>query len=133
MRAFAEKLVVFELKRTSRSRAESTLEVLIGIRSALSKLAGREGFSALMRRALVLAREEVPGLQQVELHADGSVRGLEELMASAPAGGRDPGIAILAHLLALLVVFIGESLTVRLLREAWPSVHFDLDKDQGMS
>jgi len=52
---------------------------------------------------------------------DGSLEGFDEL-----AGRVDPGeitrgsVVLIATLLGLLVAFIGEILTLRLLREIWP-------------
>jgi hypothetical protein len=57
--------------------------------------------------------------------ADGSLEGLEELAADARNVAIDAAVAITAHLLGLLVTFIGEPLTVRLVREAWPDASWD--------
>ena len=40
-------------------------------------------------------------------------------------GGAEAAVAITAHLLGLLVTFIGEPLTLRLVREAWPDASLD--------
>ncbi len=42
-----------------------------------------------------------------------------------PNGGVEAAVAITAHLLGLLVTFIGEPLTLRLVREAWPDASLD--------
>ena len=39
--------------------------------------------------------------------------------------GADAAVAIIAHLLGLLVTFIGEPLTLRLVGEAWPDALLD--------
>jgi hypothetical protein len=52
-------------------------------------------------------------LKSVTLGPDGHVEGLDE-------GDADAAVALAAHLLELLVTFIGEPLTLRLVREAWP-------------
>ena len=83
------------------------------LRIALTKVAGSEGFAALLRRALALAGAQVPTLQSVKIKPDGHLEGLDEVDA-------DAAVALTAHLLGLLVTFIGEPLTLRLLREAWP-------------
>ena len=93
--------------------------------SRLTRFAGADGFAALLRRALALARAEVPSLHGITVKADGSMEGLEELAADAPNVGVDAAVAITAHLLGLLVTFIGEPLTVRLVREAWPDTSWD--------
>ncbi len=41
------------------------------------------------------------------------------------------GVVLVAHLLGLLVAFIGEGLTLHLMREIWPKVLFvELDSTQ---
>ena len=47
------------------------------------------------------------------------------LAAVTTDGGADAPVAIIAHLLGLLMTFIGEPLTLRLVREAWPDVLLD--------
>ena len=66
------------------------------------------------RRALALARTNLPALQTVTVAADGRLEGLEELGGQ----GEAPASAITAHLLELLVTFIGESATLRLVSDA---------------
>ena len=97
------------------------------LRISLTKFAGAAGFASLLRRALAMAREEVPSLQSVQIGADGRMEGFEQFVAGAgPAATRDEAaIAITAHLLELLVTFIGESFTMRLVREAWPDASLD--------
>ena len=73
----------------------------------------------------LLARAEVPALQAVQLQPDGSLEGLDALAADASNGGTEAAVAITAHLLGLLVTFIGEPLTLRLVREAWPDASLD--------
>ena len=88
------------------------------LRTALGKLAGPEGTAALLRRALALARLEVPALETVNVTTDGRLQGLEKV-----ADGHHCDEAageIVAHLLHLLDTFIGRSLTLRLVRNAWP-------------
>lgn len=96
------------------------------LRISLTKFAGADGFASLQRRALVLARAVVPSLQSVKVGADGRLEGFEQIAADTGtgAGGAVEGeaaVAITAHLLGLLVTFIGEPLTLRLVRDAWPN------------
>lgn len=90
------------------------------LRVSLTRFAGAEGFTAMLRRALALARADVPSLQNVKVKADGHMEGLEALAAHAPGEATEAAVAITAHLLWLLVTFIGERLTLRLVLEAWP-------------
>ena len=75
--------------------------------------------SALLRRALALARADLPSLRTVKVTLDGRLEGIEEFTPHA-GDGVEAATAITAHLLGLMVTFIGESLTLRLMRDAWP-------------
>lgn len=92
------------------------------LRIPLTRFAGAEGFASLLRRALVLASAEAPTLQSIKVGADGRLEGFEELAADTEtaAGASEAAVAITTHLLGLLSTFIGEPLTLRLIREAWP-------------
>ena len=96
--------------------------VIERLRISLAKFAGDAGFASLLRRAVVLASADVPSLQSVKIGADGRLDGVEQLAAdtSTDALGDEAAVAITAHLIGLLVAFIGEPLTLRLLRESWP-------------
>jgi hypothetical protein len=96
--------------------------VIKRLRISLAKFAGDAGFESLLRRAVVLASADVPSLKSVKIGADGRLDGVEQLAADTGTGafGDEAAVAITAHLLGLLVAFIGEPLTLRLLRESWP-------------
>ena len=100
----------------------AALRVCEKLRTALGKLAGPEGTAALLRRALALARLEVPALETVNVTTDGRLQGLEKV---ANGDGEEAASEIIAHLLHLLDTFIGRSLTLRLVRNAWPDASFD--------
>jgi hypothetical protein len=93
------------------------------MRTSLGKVAGPEGFAALLRRALALARADAPALRAVNVTADGRLLELEEVANGDH--GDEAANAIVAHLLHLLHTFIGRSLTLRLVRNAWPDSSFD--------
>ena len=97
------------------------------LRIPLTRFAGAEGFASLLRRALVLASAEVPTLQSIKVGADGHLEGFEQLATDTgtASGGSEAALAIIAHLLELLGTFIGEPLTLRLVREAWPETSLD--------
>ncbi len=67
------------------------------------------------------------GLSQVHINPDGSLDGLNELHEEYSA---EAGITLIAQLLELLVTFIGENLTVRLVLDVWPDLTFD-DTNSG--
>ena len=112
-------------RRDGESHAREAIEVCERLRIALSRFAGPDGFAALLRRAVVLARSEVPALGTIRLDAGCHLEGLEECVEGE--GGTEAAIVLSAHVLELLVTFIGEALTLRLVREAWP----DIDSRQG--
>jgi hypothetical protein len=90
------------------------------------QLVGREGFHALLARALALAKAEHPWLGGVQVDAAGSLAGLEAALAVGEPADADAGAAaVLAHLLGLLVTFIGAGLSRQLVSGAWPEVPMD--------
>lgn len=105
----------------SGSQVDEAMVLIEKLRTMLTKFAGPEGFKSLLRRALTLAKAEVPSLQNVKIGADGRLEGFEEIVADKAAGGAgdQAAVAITAHLLGLLITFIGEPLTLRLERMAW--------------
>jgi len=82
------------------------------LRRPLTTLAGAAGFRSLLARALTLAKQESPVLSAWEVQADGSLQGLNG--EAAQSGG-----VLIAHLIGLMITFIGESLTLRLLHDVW--------------
>ena len=103
-------------------RAHETLRVFEKLRVSLTRFAGADGFASLLRRALVLASADVPSLQSVKIGAYGRLEGFEQVATDTGAGapGAAAAVEITSHLLGLLVTFIGEPLTLRLVYTAWP-------------
>ena len=127
MRDLARRLLAEEVARPSKSRphVSEAVRVCDKLRVALTRFAGADGFTSLIRRALFLAATEVPSVKNVKLGPDGSLEGFEKLAADADNSGPEAAVAITTHLLGLLVTFIGEPLTLRLVREAWPDGALD--------
>ena len=135
MRDLADRLLAYEAfaDNTSEHADSATLRVYEKLRHGLGKFAGVTGFQSLASRALALARTEVPSLSAVRVSADGELQGIGETehqfdidkirAGEFPAG--EGGIILIARLLGLLLVFLGEALTLRLLRNAWPGAAFD--------
>jgi hypothetical protein len=121
-RDLARRLLAVEAASKSASdvQVHEAVRVCEKLRVSLTRFAGADGFTSLLRRALALARADFPSLQTATLKTDGCLEGLDVLAADRANGGPDAGVAIIVHLLGLLVTFIGEPLTVRLVREAWP-------------
>lgn len=106
------------------SATELTAALLVcdRLRPHLATLMGNIGFKALLSRALALAAAENPSLLSLHIKADGSFERAEAAVAvTAPEGGA----ALVVQLLGLLATFIGEDLTLRLVRDVWPEALFD--------
>ena len=133
MRDLARRLLAVEAASPSATgvHVHEAVRVCEKLQISLTRFAGVDGFTSLMRRALTLARTEVPSAHRITVKADCSMEGLEELAADArkSGGGGDGGTeavaAILGHLLELLVTFIGKPLTLRLVRDGWPNASLD--------
>lgn len=122
IRALAERLLADEAAGEFPSGAEGNAAVRMceRLRIPLTQFVGADGFTALLRRAVILARTDVPALKTATVSADGRLQ-ISEDFAAGGANHVDAAIAITAYLLHLLVTFIGESLTLRLIRVAWPN------------
>ena len=127
MQDLARRLLAIEAasKSATGAHVDEAVRVCEKLQISLSRFAGSDGFTSLLRRALALARADVPSLQTVKLKPDGSLEGLEVSKVAATEGEPDAPVAIIAHLLGLLVTFIGEPITLRLVREAWPDGSLD--------
>ncbi len=119
MRHLARQLLTFE--RTGQSSAEShptpAERVCEALRRPLCTLAGTTGFRELLKRALALARTQVPALTDVGVNPDGSFERLAEVVVNQDT---DADVVLVSELLGLLAVLIGEGLTVRIVRDVWP-------------
>jgi hypothetical protein len=125
MRDFAERLIAYETRRNNFFETKTPAAIFVGekLHPQLATLLGNVGFRALLSRALALAIAEVPWLRAVHVKADGSLEGLEELESKVDADKIfEGGVVLLAQLLGLLVAFIGENLTLRLVRVVWPKL-----------
>jgi hypothetical protein len=135
MRDLAERVLAYEAfgGESSVPLESATLRVYEKLRTGLGEVTGVAGFQSLASRALALARSDVPSLSAVRVSADGALQGLDEIehqldvdkirAGEFPAG--EGGITFLARLLGLLLLFLGESLTLSLLRVTWPGGNFN--------
>jgi len=133
MRDFAERLIAYETKGNKSSKTKTAAVFLVGekLRPQLAALMGNVGFRALLSRALALSNAEIPWLRAVHVKADGSFEALDKLGAQVDPDKIFEGrVVLLAQLLGLLVAFIGENLTLRLVREVWPKLSLN-DVDLG--
>jgi hypothetical protein len=135
MRDLAHHLLTFEAGagKTSEPMESPTLRVYEKLRQSLSEFVGVTGFQSLASRALTLARPEAPSLSAAQVTADGSLQGLGEMATQIDIDRDRVGeeeIILIACLLGLLRIFLGEALTLSLLRNAWPGEAFD-DRNAG--
>ena len=87
----------------------------------LRHILGAHGVSALLGRALSLARREHPVLAEVALYPESArSRSLEEALARDGADASAAGASLLAHLWSLLVLLLGESLGMQPVYKLWP-------------
>lgn len=134
LRAAAERLLDFEAGAGKRAGALQPAAARVTARFGLvlTTLLGVGGYRALLARALTLARAEAPDLSAVQVGPAGALEGLSA--AEAPGGTRfaDGEVVLVAHLLGLLLTFVGEALMLRVVQDAWPKVRLDdLDFEQG--
>ena len=130
MRDLAQRLLAYEAGagKASEPMESPTLRIYEKLRRSLDEFVGVAGFYSLASRALAQAKSEAPGLWAVQVAEDGSLQGLGEF---DPQVGFDEnqtgedGVILLARLLNLLRIFVGEALTLSLLRDAWPGEAFD--------
>ena len=128
LRRFARRLIDLEtsLPASAKTNAAAVFPVIEKLRLPLSGLMGNGGFRALLSRALALAGTEMPWLRAVHVKADGSLEGWAELRSEVTAEELFQGsVELFAQLLGLLVAFIGEALTLRLIGEVWPKLSLD--------
>jgi hypothetical protein len=127
MRKLAERLIKNETwGRKDPNGVSSIFLVTEKLRLPLSTLMGKAGYRAILSRSLTLAQKEVQWLHQVQVGPDGRLQGIgEQTQALSPAQFAESQVVLVAHLLTLLVTFIGAALTVQLIHDIWPSVVTD--------
>ncbi len=137
MRDLACRLLAYEdtTDKFSDLTESATLRVYEKLRRSLSAFAGVAGFQSIASRALTLARTEVAGLSAVRISPDGYLQGFEDSEyeieihrmnkdESGECPASEAGIILVARVLGLLHIFLGEALTTSLLRDAWPGAAF---------
>jgi hypothetical protein len=102
------------------------------LRRPLSTLAGAAGFRSLLARSVVLAKGQTSWLEKLKINPDGSFDYTTEMPAeletdAAVRGGTE----VVTQLLNLLITFIGEALTLRLVQDVWPDVALSKFKSGG--
>ena len=123
--------------KSSEPRKSATLRVYEKLRDGLSEFAGAAGFESIASRALALARTEAPSLNAVRVSPNGKLQGLgqgsgefehqvdidKDRAGESQAGEGE--IILIARILGLLLLFLGEAIVLGLLRVTWPGAAFD--------
>ena len=133
MRDLAARMVAHEAAVNGSAGVETTpaaFRVCEKLRQPLTGLAGPASFRSLLSRALVIAQREIPSLSDVRVTADGSLEddvihtrtNQERPVSDRNEQAEDGGLLLVAELLGLLRIFIGEAITLRLVRDVWPNV-----------
>jgi hypothetical protein len=117
MRDLSHRLLTYEADRckTSEPMGSPTFRVYEKLRQSLSAFAGVAAFESLAFRALTQAKSEAPGLWAVQVAEDGSLQGLGEFESQVDIDmdlTGEGGIVLIARLLGLLRIFLGEALTL---------------------
>jgi hypothetical protein len=138
LRKFARRLLALETSgKAAEAGGSAAFQVSEKLRGPLSTLAGVAGFRSLLSRALALATGEVRWLTAVQVKRDGSLECLEDIRAKlSPREVAEGEAVLIGQLVGLLVTFIGETLTIRLIQEAWPEIsardlNSETEKDHG--
>ncbi len=123
---FASRLLGHEAERTGNAEDPGTAFALVcaGLHERLAPLISAAGFHTLLTRALKLATRDFPLLATTTVdpidcrlaHRPEASAGLSESTI------RDAYTRVLAHFLWLLILFIGEHLSLREVREIWPEI-----------
>jgi hypothetical protein len=104
-------------------------QVLERLDTVLWRVAGQAGSRSLMARALSLARSDAPTLVGLRIPATGPFTSAEwKLAPTSSFDTRNEQVILVVHVLELLQTFIGERLTIQLVKEAWP----DLDQSSDV-
>ena len=127
LRRLSHCLIACETRENpSSAPAPSASNVCERLRPPLATLVGNAGFQALLSRALMVAAVEAAWLQAVRANANGTLEWVAD--TGAPPGSREVAegsVILVAQLLGLLTAFVGETLTLRMLREVWPELSVD--------
>jgi len=122
MRDLAQRLLAYEAAagQTPDDNTHAVFRVSEKLRRPLITLAGAAGFRALLTRTLALTKAHTPAVAAFEVRPDGSLDGLADYKNDAQAA--EAGLQVIAQLLDLLVVFIGDALVLRLVLDVWPDL-----------
>jgi hypothetical protein len=113
-------------KGSTETTFPGSVPVWESLRPPVVTLMGEGGFRALLMRALALAQTDVPRLRVAHINADGILDMMDKPGTRGGPEQRVEGSAVvLAHLLRLLVTFVGAALTLNMVREVWPEIRLN--------
>ncbi len=114
-REIAERLLAYEAaaQHSSESSGAAASRVCQKLGYPLSKLIGTDGSRAILVRALTLARREAESLDTVKVTDTGVLEGLTGETEQVSA-------VLVANVIELLLTFLGEPLTLKLVHDTWP-------------
>jgi len=130
-RDWARRLLALEIAVTD-SSLDSDAAALVfyeRLRVQLRTPLGVDGFQALASRAVRLAKSEASGLRAARVSADGSLQGFvptstpDDIPTHEHQAFEERGVVLIAQLLSLLLVLLGEGATVKMVN----SVHAQSD------
>lgn len=103
------------------AKSRAIFRVCEKLRAALVPMFGTAGFRSLVLRARALASVKMRWMEQLQINPDGAPDLSPEIESQlgadeAARGGRE----LVAQILGLLEIFIGEALTRRLVQDIWP-------------
>jgi hypothetical protein len=127
-RELAQRLLAYETlhANTAMADTQAVSRVCDKIRRPLTTLAGAAGFRSLLSRSLTLAKQHSPVLGGWEVGPEGSLQGVN-------GETEESGVVQITQLIGLMITFIGESITVRLLHDVWldlPDVEVRVERDE---
>ena len=128
MRNFAERLISIGATQaaTSASETPAVFSVFEVLRPSMVQVVGVLGFSAVLSRALAMAKTDSAWLRATHVEPDGRWGGLDKLQTTADASDiLESSTVLLAEFVGLLVDLIGERLVLQLVRQAMPDVARD--------
>jgi len=97
---------------------QATVRVYEKLRRQLGALVGVHGFQVLASRALALTKLESPRFATVQVMANGTLTGLSENESESEAEENgETVINLIAQLIGLFLVFLGEATTLRLIED----------------
>jgi hypothetical protein len=123
----ARQLIAFEARSGGGHNSGLAPAIIVcdKLRVPLSKLSGLAAYTALLSRALTLAGTDVPALGALRVGDDGQLDGVEQFEQTAGPASTEAGFVLVAILLGLLALFIGEPLTLHLVRDIWPDASLE--------